>query len=583
MSKSKDRRDRHDPPSRERSKPDRRPSKPDRDKPRSDKPRSEKPRRDPSRPDRSKPGRDGDRPGWRDENRSWPGADGPGRGDPDKPRGGKPGRDKPGHNEPGHDKPGAAKPRPSKPGPGRPERGEGPTAGPGLLAPRPPARRRPGRDEVARWIEKRRGPGFHRWIDPARGPIDDPWEDSRIDRSDQVGALDRPTGPAEGDPAFREGRPRGSLPLDGDRKPDPSEAAGPDGKIHRRADTRARLARLRAGKAKPGEGTPGVGKPAAGDLRLGDRVGDGRPNRPDDVRAVKQALAAAGRFPNDPKRLAEPMIDRDLVDGLIGLQKDRGLKVDGWLVPGGETERALAEAAREKRGKQSGRQRPVQQPGGPLEFFYNVATELGSWVFDSELAGEFYDHFQDGTGELFEIDADRIKDAPAIVNAVEWNLERFETLVMNPNVTMKTDPRTGRELTDEEALVGLRSQIAELEDGATMAVEATWDTPVEAQDHESLDMELAIGNAHVRSRANLTAEREGETIRFTGEITHRLNDRHDFSNSNMVSRHQNDLVDYERAAEFDIISEWTVPVDVRLHWSGDEPGSAPSWDWREGR
>jgi hypothetical protein len=37
------------------------------------------------------------------------------------------------------------------------------------------------------------------------------------------------------------------------------------------------------------------------------------------------------------------------------------------------------------------------------------------------------------------------------------------------------------------------------------------------------------------------------------------------------------------AVEFDIFSEWTVPVDVRLYRPVDEPGSTPSWDWREGR
>ncbi len=70
-------------------------------------------------------------------------------------------------------------------------------------------------------------------------------------------------------------------------------------------------------------------------------VGDQRENRPEDVRKVKSALDRLGYF--DFRKEPEPhgYVTREMDSGIKRYQKERGLRVDGWLRPGGETESAL--------------------------------------------------------------------------------------------------------------------------------------------------------------------------------------------------------------------------------------------------
>jgi hypothetical protein len=72
---------------------------------------------------------------------------------------------------------------------------------------------------------------------------------------------------------------------------------------------------------------------------LRDRVGDGLPNDPQDILWLKQALSRLGRY-ND-RGDAHPFIDRALATAVAGYQRDRGLRRDGMLNPGGETECAI--------------------------------------------------------------------------------------------------------------------------------------------------------------------------------------------------------------------------------------------------
>lgn len=67
-------------------------------------------------------------------------------------------------------------------------------------------------------------------------------------------------------------------------------------------------------------------------------VGNGRTNNEDDVLAIRQLLTNIG-YPGT--KGGSPFIDRDLSDAITSFQRDNDLKQDGWLAPGGETERAL--------------------------------------------------------------------------------------------------------------------------------------------------------------------------------------------------------------------------------------------------
>ena len=72
-------------------------------------------------------------------------------------------------------------------------------------------------------------------------------------------------------------------------------------------------------------------------LGLTDEVGDGRRNREEDVAKVQCALGQLGRL----KRAPTGLIDRDTDDAVRKVQRENGLKADGWLRPGGPTEQTI--------------------------------------------------------------------------------------------------------------------------------------------------------------------------------------------------------------------------------------------------
>lgn len=70
-------------------------------------------------------------------------------------------------------------------------------------------------------------------------------------------------------------------------------------------------------------------------------VGNQRHNKPEDVRQVKSALNNLGYFGFTKQPEPHGYITQEMDRSIKGYQKDKGLRVDGWLKPGGETEAAL--------------------------------------------------------------------------------------------------------------------------------------------------------------------------------------------------------------------------------------------------
>lgn len=68
-------------------------------------------------------------------------------------------------------------------------------------------------------------------------------------------------------------------------------------------------------------------------------VGNGRPCQPGDVLALRAALGSLGR--HGPKDREQSCIDRALDSVVRAYQRDRGLKIDGWLAPDGPTARSI--------------------------------------------------------------------------------------------------------------------------------------------------------------------------------------------------------------------------------------------------
>lgn len=76
-------------------------------------------------------------------------------------------------------------------------------------------------------------------------------------------------------------------------------------------------------------------------FQLIGRVGDGRANGGTDLLASRRALAWAGYYPAGRAQRPDPRADGLLFDAVETFQDDAGLKTDGWMRPGGETERTL--------------------------------------------------------------------------------------------------------------------------------------------------------------------------------------------------------------------------------------------------
>lgn len=60
----------------------------------------------------------------------------------------------------------------------------------------------------------------------------------------------------------------------------------------------------------------------------------------EDVLAVKKDLGRSGYY-DEPDYGLTPYPDKSLFEGIRAFQKDNGLKIDGVMKPGGETETAL--------------------------------------------------------------------------------------------------------------------------------------------------------------------------------------------------------------------------------------------------
>ncbi len=67
-------------------------------------------------------------------------------------------------------------------------------------------------------------------------------------------------------------------------------------------------------------------------------IGDGFESDRQDVTNVKQMFSKLGMYDGDTE---QGLIDRKLDNAIRGFQRSQGLRVDGWMEPGGETERML--------------------------------------------------------------------------------------------------------------------------------------------------------------------------------------------------------------------------------------------------
>ena len=149
----------------------------------------------------------------------------------------------------------------------------------------------------------------------------------------------KPTGPLPplpklDDPEVRRRRQEERLPLRRDRAPGSTILTG---------------VLAKGGETGPGSAFPDAAPEEAPPVfGLKGRVGRGRANHFADVKAAKGALAQAGYYPAVLAREADGRVDSRMRSAILGFQSDRGLRVDGWMGPGGQTERELERTIRPK-------------------------------------------------------------------------------------------------------------------------------------------------------------------------------------------------------------------------------------------
>lgn len=96
-------------------------------------------------------------------------------------------------------------------------------------------------------------------------------------------------------------------------------------------------------------------------------VGNNLDNAPEDVKNTKRRLNTLGYFEDDTEN---DFITRDLDDGIKRFQDDNDLRIDGKLLPGGETERTIQKNI--KRHARSDTDDDDAQDNGPL----SLSTEI---------------------------------------------------------------------------------------------------------------------------------------------------------------------------------------------------------------
>jgi hypothetical protein len=140
-------------------------------------------------------------------------------------------------------------------------------------------------------------------------------------------------------------------------------------------------------------------------LALKGPVGNGLENDLQDVLAVKRRLNSLGLY-DEPEYGFTGYIDRAMDDGLRRFQLQRGLKMDGTISPGGETETALDAE------EQPGAYRYAKSEGTPrggTGNYYNSGSERANQI---QLASS------DGSGAGLALARPIVQAAPRILDAM---------------------------------------------------------------------------------------------------------------------------------------------------------------------
>jgi hypothetical protein len=257
-------------------------------------------------------------------------------------------------------------------------------------------------------------------------------------------------------------------------------------------------------------------------------VGNGRDNRQEDVLGVKRAMRTLGRYP-EPDYGMTGYLDRPLTETIRNYQSDRGVRVDGYLNPGGETERELDTDLTLLGGLQKrlsegielvedvGKRAATGLAEGSMrarQGLFNVAAGAGRLVGLGNLgfdrASEHLGRYLSGEGGTRALGSAEVERELALTNAERRNRALFES-------------RTFRAATDSHKLNEL---LRNRPDGKSVKFTDEFETSAGLLDlARRPGTYFALGRTGVRSDGDFTARRKGDLITIEGETAHRLDSR----------------------------------------------------------
>jgi hypothetical protein len=319
---------------------------------------------------------------------------------------------------------------------------------------------------------------------------------------------------------------------------------------------------------------------------LVDEVGSGRTNREDDVVKVKRAFVALGRM-EEPEDESNGIIDRRLDTAIRGLQRDKGLRVDGFMRPRGPTERSLQHDLRGTLG-------PETSAGagfGPDRLRWPGRTGSGS----SSAIGLGEAHERDA-GLLTIADA-REPEPPRLKpfldkaernfrrTAQGWreqgmtdaarHLEHFlegsgEPIIYNRDQARSFDPvRSAEEDAQRKIRAAILERARDLKDGENIEIEIPPPPGEHGAFSHGLDLlrgflgdsnrlndNLAAGRTAVKSSFKGKIRRNGDQIAVHGFVDHEWDDAYDFHGLQPGAPAANSLERYRGAKPFTFGGAW---------------------------
>lgn len=321
-------------------------------------------------------------------------------------------------------------------------------------------------------------------------------------------------------------------------------------------------------------------------------VGNNMGNAPEDVLTVKRGLSRAGYY--DTGEAPEPhgYLTKAMDESIRNFQKDNNLRVDGTLLPGGETERSLYEATTGRSADEAfGRARnenaekvgfggnitgmiahiavpqrellrasqtqpaprtdvtrsardsseedalpagsfghPAQNVDATGRAIREKSVTLPDSVPEKTYSNtDFLEHYKKGSGAPVTITSKEMDAMPLFKKGIEQNRKSFENSILKGEVT-------GDEGTFKSPF---KTMIENMRDGETLYLDKGkvgagdyWDQDIKRWDAAKsgdIKQSIVLGSAKLRSQGRLKAERHGDKILITGTIDHKVSDTYNFN------------------------------------------------------